>query len=453
MIGVSVAQPDVTLVLDNDGVINDATLANSISGEVTTGWIGRPWFETVGEVASDRVRRMIADARATGLSAFGQVAQRFPSGRELPIEYTTARVAGRSGLVAVGKNLQAVAELQSQLFAAQQAREQEYWKLREVETRYRLLFDASNDAVLIVRADSLRVAELNVAATRTLGVAQGSDVLGYVAPGDQDKLRAMLGRVREHGRAPGIIVRMGAARASWSVRASLLTIEPGSSFLLQFETLRGRNTPVNGPAASPLPSLIDRMPDGFVVLDQDGIVRSANRAFLDLTQSAVEASVVGKRLSQWLAVPGADAALLSGVQRNQVVRVFPTRVEGELGTEVAVEVTAVGDRDTAPAHYGVLMRDVSRRLPAEPRGNARDKTAGGSLGAALSVVSEGLGSAHMPDLVRDTVEAVERHCIADALTRVRGNRSAAAELLGVSRQSLYAKLGRYGLDAEECGGS
>jgi transcriptional regulator PpsR len=441
MTGVSVAQPDVTLVLDNNGVINDATLANSISDEGIAGWIGRPWFETVGEIGSDRVRRMIEDARATGLSAFGQVNQRFPSGRELPIEYATARLEGRSGLVAIGKNLQGVAELQSQLTAAQQAREQEYWKLREVETRYRLLFDASNEAVVIVRADSLRIAELNMAAIRMLGLAQGGEILSEVAAADQGKLHAMFGRVREHGRAPGIILHVGPARGTWTVRASLLTAEPGSSFLLQFEAVRGRAASQAGPAASPLGGLIERMPDGFVVLDQNGVVRSANRAFLDLTQTAVEASVVGKRLSQWFAVPGSDSALLASVQRNQTVRMFPTTLEGELGSEIAVEITAVGDRDASPSHYGVLMRDVSRRQPAEPaRGN--------SLGTALGVVSEGLGSASMTTMVRDTVEAVERHCIAEALARVDGNRSAAAELLGVSRQSLYSKLSRYGLDVD-----
>ncbi len=451
MTAVSVAQPDVTLVLDNEGVINDATLANSISGEGVADWIGRPWFETVGEVGSDRVRRMIADARATGLSAFGQVDQRFPSGRELPIEYATARLAGRSGLVAIGKNLQAVAELQNQLTAAQQAREQEYWKLREVETRYRLLFDASSEAVVIVRADSLRIAELNLAAVRALGLAQGTDILGAVAPGEQDKLRAMLARVRELGRAPGIIVRLGQARSPWSVRASLLTTEPGSSFLLQFETVRGRTGMAGVANASPLASLVARLPDGFVTLDQNGIVRSANRAFLDLTQTAVEASVIGKRLSRWLAVPGSEAQLLAGVQRNQAVRIFPTTLEGELGSETAVEITAVGDRDAAPLNYGLMLRDVTRRTPAETP--AAPSAAPNSLGAALAMVSEGLGSASMPDMVRNTVEAVERHCIAEALARVRGNRSAAAELLGVSRQSLYSKLGRYGLDDEAEEGS
>ena len=45
---------------------------------------------------------------------------------------TTVRLGGKAGLIAIGRNLQAVAELQSRLIAAQQAMEQEYWKLREV---------------------------------------------------------------------------------------------------------------------------------------------------------------------------------------------------------------------------------------------------------------------------------------------------------------------------------
>ena len=85
------------------------------------------------------------------------------------MEYTTVRLGGKAGLIAIGRNLQAVAELQSRLIAAQQAMEQEYWKLREVETRYRLLFDASNEAVLLLKADTLRIMEANPAAIRAAG--------------------------------------------------------------------------------------------------------------------------------------------------------------------------------------------------------------------------------------------------------------------------------------------
>jgi hypothetical protein len=115
-----------------DGVIRDASVSSSIAKEGLKGWVGRHWTETVGEPAGDQVRRMVEDARDRGLSAFLQVTQRFPSGLEVPIEYTTVRHGGQAGLIAVGKSLQEVHGLQHRLVAAQQAREQDYWKLREI---------------------------------------------------------------------------------------------------------------------------------------------------------------------------------------------------------------------------------------------------------------------------------------------------------------------------------
>ena len=123
MSGVSLAQPDVTLLLDMDGVIREATLSKAIPDEMISTWLGRPFVETVVATGGDKVRRMVEDARASGISAFRQLTQRFPSGRELPMEYTTVLLGGRAGLLAIGKNLQAVAELQSRLIAAQQAME------------------------------------------------------------------------------------------------------------------------------------------------------------------------------------------------------------------------------------------------------------------------------------------------------------------------------------------
>ena len=54
----------------------------------------------------------------------------------------------------------------------------------------------------------------------------------------------------------------------------------------------------------------------------------------------------------------------------------------------------------------------------------------------------------LPTLVCDTSAIIERHCIETALQLANGRRTAAAELLGLSRQSLYMKLSRYGMDGE-----
>jgi transcriptional regulator PpsR len=438
MSGVSIAQPDVTLLLDLEGVIQKVTLADAWDEDVDA-WLGRPWVETVG-AGGERVSRMVEDARASGVSGFRQVTQLFPSGRELPMEYTTVRLGAKAGLIAVGKNLQAVAELQSRLIAAQEAMERDYWKLREIETRYRLLFDAANEAVVLLRAADLRVVEANPAAIRALGLAPiGREFLAELAARDRQPFQAMLLRVREYGKAPGILVRLGQTRQPWLVRASLIAAEPGTAFLLQLAPA-GASRPAFGHGEPVfVDDLIERMPDGFAVTDRDGVVLRANRALLDLIQVGAEGSATGEHLRRWLGRPGADVpVLIDSVHRHGSVRLFPTTIHGEQGLDTEVEISAVGDADSNPRHVAVLFRDTSRRL-APSRDDHR-------LGLTLDTLAREVGKTSLRELVRGKIGVVERLCIEAALDQTRGNRTAAAELLGLSRQSLYAKLGRYGLD-------
>ncbi len=48
--------------------------------------------------------------------------------------------------------------------------------------------------------------------------------------------------------------------------------------------------------------------------------------------------------------------------------------------------------------------------------------------------------------MREATDVVERLCIKTALELTDDNRASAAEMLGLSRQSLYVKLRRHGLD-------
>ena len=95
MNNVSIAGPDVTLRMDLRGIIQQADLSNGMAHQDTAGWIGRAWTDTVADFGCDKVRQMLDDARTGGISAFRQITQRFPSGLELPMEYTAVRVGGR----------------------------------------------------------------------------------------------------------------------------------------------------------------------------------------------------------------------------------------------------------------------------------------------------------------------------------------------------------------------
>ena len=433
--------PDITLLLDMDAIITGVKLSNAIAGERFNDWVGRAWIDTVADVGSDKINRMIADVRASGVSAFRQVTQRFPSGLELPIEYTTVRTGEDGGMIAVGKSLQAVSELQTRLVAAQHAMEQDYWKLREVETRYRLLFDASNEAVLLLRAEDLRVVEANPAAIRALGIARGWDFQSEVEPQERGAFQAMLARARESGKAPGIVIHLGPDRESWTARASLVNAETTSVFMLQLATVGARPAAADRAEPIALTTLMERMPDGFVVLDRDGVVRRANRAFLDLVQAGADGAVLGESLQRWLGAPGADlAVLLANVRKHGEVRAFPTAIHGELGTDLEVELSAAGDAPSGAAYIGVLIRDVSRRLPASERER---------MDQILGTFRPYNPNSSLKQVIQDVVALIEREYVEAALAQTNGNRAAASELLGMSRQSLYAKLDRYGLDGDQ----
>ncbi len=422
-----------------DGVIQEATLSNDVCNEAVEGWLGRPWLETIADNGGGKVMRMLEDARESGISAFRQVNQRFPSGLELPMEYTTVRLGGKAGLIAIGRNLRVVAELQSRLITAQQAMEQDYWKLREVETRYRMLFDASNEAVLLLSADRLRIIEANPAAIRSLGLARNRDLLPEIAAEDREPFQTLLLRVRQSGRAPGIVLHLGPDREAWIARASLMTSEPGPMFMVQLARAGGNQIEERGPTSTALDEFVDRLPDAFAVIDRDGVIRRANRAFLELVQVGVEGAVLGERLGRWLSRPGADlTVLLANLHRHGSVRLFATSVQGELGGETEVEISAIGNHAGRPDSIALLLRDVGRRL------SSTDNAA--SLQSALAAVVEQSGKTSLRLLVRDTVGLVERHYIEAALQLSEGNRTAAAETLGLSRQGFYKKLAQYEME-------
>lgn len=85
-----------------------------------------------------------------------------------------------------------------------------------------------------------------------------------------------------------------------------------------------------------------------------------------------------------------------------------------------------------------MIRNVERRLSAQPRATHE-------LPRSVEQLTELVGRVPLKDLVRETTDVIERLCIEAALELTNDNRASAAEILGLSRQSLYVKLRRYGL--------
>jgi transcriptional regulator PpsR len=130
--------------------------------------------------------------------------------------------------------------------------------------------------------------------------------------------------------------------------------------------------------------------------------------------------------------------LIANLKQRAVVRLFATTMHGEYGTSADVEISAVAVSLRTQPCLAFTIRNVGRRLAADSRG-------GREVPRSVAQMTELVGRVPMKDLVREATDVIERLCIEAALELTGDNRASAAEMLGLSRQSLYVKMHRYGL--------
>ncbi|MFO1323613.1 MAG: transcriptional regulator PpsR [Burkholderiales bacterium] len=448
------ASSDIALIVDREGVIRDVAFgSDELSREDYGKWLGQRWADTVTAESRPKVEALLRDAAGNAPPRWRQVNHPSQRGADVPVVYSAVPIGKEGRVVAMGRDLRSVAALQQRLVEAQQSMERDYWRLRHVETRYRLLFQMATEAVLIVDATTQKVAEANPAAGALLGAAErrpvGRPFLELFDPDSAPALEAMLSGVRVAGRADDVKARLADGAKSFLVSASLFRHEAASLFLVRLMPAAAE-TGSGAPAASRqmlLAQAADNGPDAQVVTAADGRILAANPAFVELAQLASEEQARGESLERWLGRPGVDFnVMVANLRQHGAVRLFATTLRGEQGTAADVEISAVSVPTSDPPCIGFTIRNVGRRLPADAR-------AGRELPRSVEQLTELVGRVPLKELVREATDLIERLCIEAALELTQDNRASAAEMLGLSRQSLYVKLRRYGLgdlaDTEE----
>jgi transcriptional regulator PpsR len=179
--------------------------------------------------------------------------------------------------------------------------------------------------------------------------------------------------------------------------------------------------------------------DGLVFTDAQGRIVSANRAFAGLAQLSTEEQARGEPLDRWLGRTGVEiGVLISHLREQGSVGLYTTELRGELGAATEVEVSASRLEPAVDAHYAFAVRDIGRRLRPDERSLPK-------VPASVKQLTELVGRVPLRDIVAETSELIEKLSIETALQMTRDNRALAAQMLGLSRQSLYVKLRRYGL--------
>ena len=429
---------DVALVIDRDGHIVDAAVPQSWLAKAGD-WIGKRWADTVTIESKAKIAEMIADAQGGEPARWRQV--NHPSdGLDVPVRYRATAI-GRGRIVAVGRDLTEMAAVQQRLLQAQQSLERDYLRLRHAESRYRLLFDLGREAVLIVDAETRRIKEANPAAHALAkvkdGVLANRPFSAMVDAKDHEAAIAYLGSASVSDDVPPVTVMLAGGKTQVSLSATAFRQDRQTFYLVR---LTGDAIGTGNAATSAqLLDVIDRMPDAFVLANGELEIIAANHAFVELTQAVSIGRIKGTPLGDWLGRAGIDVGLIvDQLRENGAVRNVATIVRGAAGAVEQVEVSAVSTPGPEGDFFGFSIRSVGRRMRDLPPSD-RD------LPRSVEQLTELVGRMSLKDIVRESTDLIERLCIEAALQYTSDNRASAAEILGVSRQSLYSKLHRHGL--------
>lgn len=442
------AASDVTLVLDREGVVKDLVVTNdTVAKEADiASWIGRRWVDTVTVESRAKVEQLLREPSLSSAKAANQWRQvNHPSGGgrlDLPMRYATMPLRSNGAVIALGREMRTLALMQQKLLESQQAIEREYARVRFAEMRYRLLFQMSQEAIVILDAATLRVIEANPAAQSLfVGLARrlvGKPFTELFEGANQTLVQRLVDSLRAYGQADAVNVKIGGHKPKVSLAGSMFKQEQATHLLLRLTVPEEHGSANTSGGDSMLKTLVDRMPDAFVVTGTDRRVLTGNAAFLNLAELASPERARGESIDRWLGRSPAELNLmLTSLNEHGSVRKFPTILRGELGSTEEVEVSAVFIDDGQPSVYGFTMRTAARA--------PTDDSAHNGLPYSINQMTALVGQVPLKNLVRETTDLIERMCIEAALQIVGDNRASAAEMLGLSRQGLYIKLRRYGL--------
>ncbi|MEI7968264.1 MAG: transcriptional regulator PpsR [Betaproteobacteria bacterium] len=442
------AAADVTLILDSKGTIRDVAFgSDELAKEFGDGegWVGSSWASIVAPETRPKIESLMTDASRGDVLRWRQVNHPSAQGQDVPILYCTAPFGSSGKIAAFGRDLRSISALQQRLMDLQQSIERDYARLRHAETRYRLLFQLGVEALVIADSGSQKILEANPAAEKLFG-EKGRTIVGRTFPlaadpAGTDAMQAQLANVRATGRAEDIQIRLAEGKPELTVSAILFRQENTALFLVR-AAASPNDMPADRAGHGPRGLLLkaaEASQDAMVVTDTDGRILTANHAFLELAQIMTEDQAQGESLERWLGRPGVDMnVLITNLRQHGSLRSFATTLRGEHGVTADIDIAAVLlPGDDRPA-FGFTLRNTTKRSAVEP-GVARE------LPRSVSQMSELVGRVALKDLVREATDVIERLCIEAALELTSDNRASAAEMLGLSRQSLYVKLRRYGL--------
>lgn len=444
--GILAAACDLAFVVTTEGVVRSILIDDETREHTRlTHWSGRRMQEFLTQESIGKFEEALKNVQVSKqITRPVELNHTDKTERQFPVRYSFHAVGPDASVLMLGHDLQLVAETQQQLVQAQFALERGYEERREYDARYRMLMSSTADAFVFVSANDGRIRDANAAAGNLLGVDR-DDLIG--TPISQEFKHRRRGELVEKLLALAASDFENQLEAQTARGRRDVTITP-TMFRAAGERLIICKLKSDGALAKNedrllvnLSHLFRKSTDAIVICDTRGGIQEVNEAFLEIADVANLSDVRGRSLSEFLQRGQVDlSVMIENATRAGHMRVYATRLSNEFGPRAAVEISVVHIKDQDRPAIGFIIRDAGRAEAV--RTTAKQPV---STDAQSNNVAELVGSAPLKEIVAETNEVIERMCIETAVELTRNNRAAAAEMLGLSRQSLYVKLRKYGL--------
>ena len=438
------ATSDFAFLVSESGEILSAIASDRLkAGRSLDQWVGHPMSDhlTVESVPKfeGAVRAVSAGEPFAKLVELNHVDG---ADWQYPVQYSFHKAGPQNSVLMLGRDLSAVAETQEQLVQAQIALERGYEERRENDALYRVLMAATWEAFLFVSSDG-RIRDVNAAASRLLD-SDAEQLIGKP-----------LAKVFRHRRGAFVETLLNAAASDHESDLIVQSAQTHRDLILSPSVFRaagdrlilcrlsapGAERPADEELREDLDVLYRKITDAIVFCDKKGIITDANEAFLELADIPNMSDVVSRNLAEFLHRGQVDLAIiLDNTARAGRMRTYSTRLSNGLGAQATVEIAAVALGEASPNAFAFLIRDADRAMAVRKATQPANSLEAPNLNVAALV-----GSATLKEIVAETSDVIEKMCVEAAVELTRNNRAAAAEMLGVSRQSLYVKLRKYGI--------
>jgi transcriptional regulator PpsR len=434
------ASSDVVLVVSLGGVVKDASFNSpelfSIGGR---GWVGRPIRELVTSESEPKLDLLMSEAQNSGISVAREINHLMVDGDDTPVSYQSCALNEDGDVVLFGRDISKVASLQKRLMSAQLSMEREVSRLRNAETQYRAVFQLSHSPQLIVDAESLRILDLNAIAARFLGddinKLMGKKLLSlFREDGSEILHKFLLSSIGTDGSSTKKIKLINDEAVEVSV--AYFSRDGRACLVINFISGQESDSGFQNTTERKVLSLTENMPDSFVVVDANSQILTANKAFCDLVSVGGVSSIEGKALDLFFERPTVDFnVLMANLRKHGVVGRFASSMRTQFGQPVNVEIAACQINSGPDIVLGLWLRPTNNLIMGAEIEQEK-------VSRSNEQIANLVGHMPLKEIVRETTEMIEQLCIETALELTQDNRASAAQMLGVSRQSLYSKLGK-----------